>query len=198
MPVTVLSDHDVQRVLHSLTSQDIDDIQQSLADALHQYSTAGEEDGCCSAYQPQRIHMNRTDGATSLFMPASSSSGMGVKVITLDSVKKPDVTPDLKRLSIGSAKSTQTTSTSGSKSRPTSMAGPTLTPSTSEDSKPAPTAPRGSLTLFDTQGNPSALINADELTAFRTALTACFSREDTKYTTSQSSEQANKPTGTSV
>ncbi|CAD0014171.1 unnamed protein product [Aureobasidium pullulans] len=172
MPVTVLSDHDVQRVLHSLTSQDIDDIQQSLADALHQYSTAGEEDGCCSAYQPQRIHMKRTDGATSLFMPASSSSGMGVKVITLDSVNKPETTPDLKRLSIGSTKSTQS-STSGPKSRPTSMSGTTLASSMSEMSKPA-SVPRGSLTLFDNQGNPSALVNAEELTAFRTALTSCM------------------------
>ncbi|THY13282.1 NAD(P)-binding protein [Aureobasidium pullulans] len=172
MPVTVLSDHDVQRVLHSLTSQDIDDIQQSLADALHQYSTAGEEDGCCSAYQPQRVHMKRTDGATSLFMPASSSSGMGVKVITLDSVNKPETTPDLKRLSIGSTKSTQS-STSGPKSRPTSMSGTTLASSISEESKPA-SVPRGSLTLFDNQGNPSALVNAEELTAFRTALTSCM------------------------
>ncbi|TIA76076.1 NAD(P)-binding protein [Aureobasidium pullulans] len=172
MPVTVLSDHDVQRVLHSLTSQDIDDIQQSLADALHQYSTAGEEDGCCSAYQPQRIHMKRTDGATSLFMPASSSSGMGVKVITLDSVNKPETTPDLKRLSIGSTKSTQS-STSGPKSRPTSMSGTTLASSISDESKPA-SVPRGSLTLFDNQGNPSALVNAEELTAFRTALTSCM------------------------
>jgi ornithine cyclodeaminase/alanine dehydrogenase-like protein (mu-crystallin family) len=174
MPVTVLSDYDVQRVLHSLTSQDIDDIQQHLADALHQYSTAGEEDGCCSAYQPQRIHMSRTDGATSLFMPASSSSGMGVKVITLDSVKKPEITPDIKRLSIGSTKSSQTASTSGSKSRPTSMHGSIPAPTVSEDSKPPTTAPRGSLTLFDTQGNPSALVNAEELTAFRTALTSCM------------------------
>ncbi|THW47320.1 NAD(P)-binding protein [Aureobasidium pullulans] len=172
MPVTVLSDHDVQRVLHSLTSQDIDDIQQSLADALHQYSTAGEEDGCCSAYKPQRIHMKRTDGATSLFMPASSSSGMGVKVITLDSVNKPETTPDLKRLSNGSTKSTQS-STSGPKSRPTSMSGTTLASSMSEESKPA-SVPRGSLTLFDNQGNPSALVNAEELTAFRTALTSCM------------------------
>ncbi|THX50765.1 NAD(P)-binding protein [Aureobasidium pullulans] len=172
MPVTVLSDHDVQRVLHSLTSQDIDDIQQSLADALHQYSTAGEEDGCCSAYQPQRIHMKRTDGATSLFMPASSSSGMGVKVITLDSVNKPETTPDLKRLSIGSTKSTQS-STSGPKSRPISMSGTTLASSISEESKPA-SVPRGSLTLFDNQGNPRALVNAEELTAFRTALTSCM------------------------
>jgi ornithine cyclodeaminase/alanine dehydrogenase-like protein (mu-crystallin family) len=174
MPVTVLSDYDVQRVLHSLTSQDIDDIQQHLADALHQYSTAGEEDGCCSAYQPQRIHMSRTDGATSLFMPASSSSGMGVKVITLDSVKKPEITPDMKRLSIGSTKSSQTASTSGSRSRPTSMHGSIPAPTTSEDSKPPTTAPRGSLTLFDTRGNPSALVNAEELTAFRTALTSCM------------------------
>lgn len=116
--------------------------------------------------------MKRTDGATSLFMPASSSSGMGVKVITLDSVNKPETTPDLKRLSIGSTKSTQS-STSGPKSRPTSMSGTTLASSISEESKPA-SVPRGSLTLFDNQGNPSALVNAEELTAFRTALTSCM------------------------
>ena len=171
MPLTVLSDHDVQKVLHSLTGQDIMDIQQSLADALHQYSTAGEEDGCCSTYQPQRISMKRTDGATSLFMPASSSTGMGVKVITLDAVKKPESTPDIKRLSISS---TTSSTSSKSHSRSASMSGSTLAPSaSSEDSKP-PKVPHGSLTLFDSEGTPSALINAEELTAFRTALSSCM------------------------
>jgi ornithine cyclodeaminase/alanine dehydrogenase-like protein (mu-crystallin family) len=170
MPVTILSDHDVQTVLHSLTSQDVNDIQQSLADALHRYSTASGEDACGSAYQPHRIPMKRTDGATTLFMPASSNSGMGVKVITLDAVEEPRVTQDMEHLSIASSKSAHS-SISGSKS--TSMSASTLTHSISEDCKP-PAVPRGSLTLFDSQGNPSALINAQELTAFRTALTSCM------------------------
>ena len=54
------------------------------------------------------------------------------------------------------------------------MSGSTLAPSaSSEDSKP-PKVPHGSLTLFDSEGTPSALINAEELTAFRTALSSCM------------------------
>ena len=47
MPLTVLSEHDVSRVLHSLNGQDIRDIQQSLADALHQ----GHFAVCCGGYR---------------------------------------------------------------------------------------------------------------------------------------------------
>jgi hypothetical protein len=74
MPLTILSDDDVHTLLLQLTKQDILDLQQSLADALHYYSTVTEEDssnGCCSSYQPLRTSLKRGDGQTTLFMPAS-------------------------------------------------------------------------------------------------------------------------------
>lgn len=80
MPLTVLSDHDVNRILHSLNKQDIEDLQENLADALHWYSTSSDANDCCSDYQPERTHLKRKDGSTTLFMPASGLSGQGVKV----------------------------------------------------------------------------------------------------------------------
>ncbi|KAK8165351.1 hypothetical protein IWX90DRAFT_428626 [Phyllosticta citrichinensis] len=138
MPLTILSDDEVRSLLHSLTRQDILEIQQSLGDALHYYSTASaDENDCCSSYQPQRTHMKRKDGSTTLFMPASSQYGLGVKIVTL-----PD--PAL-------TASSETKTSEG-------------------DSGHDLTVPRGSLTLLDAHGFPRALINAEEITAFRTAL----------------------------
>ena len=73
MPLTVLTDADVRKLLLQLTKQDILDLQQSLADALHYYSTSTEDDfnGCGSSYQPLRTALRRNDGQTTLFMPAS-------------------------------------------------------------------------------------------------------------------------------
>lgn len=80
MPLTVLSDHDVSRILHSLNKQDIEELQENLADALHWYSTSSDANDCCSDYQPERTHLKRKDGSTTLFMPASGITGQGVKV----------------------------------------------------------------------------------------------------------------------
>ncbi|EKG13307.1 Ornithine cyclodeaminase/mu-crystallin [Macrophomina phaseolina MS6] len=147
MPLTVLSDPDVKSLLHSLSRQDVLDLQLSLADALHYYSTAAEnESGCCATYQPQRTHLKRKDGSTTLFMPASSNDGLGVKIVTLPnpSASKPsDVADSMSSLSIASGGS---------------------------DAHKNLASPRGSLTLLDTDGFPRALINAEEITAFRTAL----------------------------
>lgn len=174
-PLTVLTDEDVRAVLHSLTGEDIKTLQQSLADALHQYSTAGEEDGCCSSYQPQRTALKRKDGSTTLFMPASSDTGLGVKIVTLEAPEDTSSEYKLKQLSLAS---TASSTTVGSKSPHASVSASSS--STAVDSPPASitnpksTTPRGSVTLFDSVGNPSALINAEELTAFRTALASCM------------------------
>lgn len=68
MPLTVLSDSDVRNLLLQLTKQDILDLQQSLADALHYYSTATDDDpnGCSSCYQPLSTSLTRGDGQTTL------------------------------------------------------------------------------------------------------------------------------------
>lgn len=80
MPLTVLTDHDVNRILHSFTKKDIEELQENLADALHWYSTSSDANDCCSDYQPERTHLKRKDGSTTLFMPASGLTGQGVKV----------------------------------------------------------------------------------------------------------------------
>ncbi|KAF3037773.1 hypothetical protein E8E12_002581 [Didymella heteroderae] len=161
MPLTILTDSDVRSLLHQLSKQDILDLQQSLADGLHYYSTATEEDSnaCCSSYQPMRTVLKRNDGQTTLFMPASSNDGIGFKVVTLS-------TPDQKAASDTSSIAssfkatslTESTQSSGSYEPPQSLA--------SSQS----TTPKGTLQLLDKDGSPRALINAEEITAFRTAL----------------------------
>ncbi|CBX94366.1 hypothetical protein IAQ61_009928 [Plenodomus lingam] len=165
MPLTILTDSDVRALLLQLTKQDILDLQQSLADALHYYSTSTEEDSnaCCSSYQPLRTALKRNDGQTTLLMPASSNDGIGVKIVTLlteGAKTKSDTTSDtssLERLSL-SQHSTKSTSSSTA-----------IEPQPSTSSAHS-TKPKGSLTLFDKSGHPRALINAEEITAFRTAL----------------------------
>jgi ornithine cyclodeaminase/alanine dehydrogenase-like protein (mu-crystallin family) len=164
MPLTVLTDEDVRSLLLQLTKQDILDLQQSLADALHYYSTATEEDawnGCSSSYQPLRTALKRGDGQTTLFMPASSNDGIGVKIVTLagaddqQSARKPSDT----------ASTTSSLSSLSISQNSTSTFSPPQSLSSAQS-----TTPKGSLTLFDKQGAPRALLNAEELTAFRTAL----------------------------
>ncbi|KAK8215344.1 hypothetical protein M8818_001965 [Zalaria obscura] len=168
MPLTILTDEDVRKVLHSLTKEDILDLQQSLADALHYYSTSVEDNGCCSSYQPMRTSLKRKDGSTTLFMPASSSDGLGVKIVTLQAPEEPPAKA-LESLSLSShRRSSSRTSLSAS---PSSTRSPSVAPSMPPSMSSAQsTTPRGSLTLFDETGTPSGLINAEELTAFRTAL----------------------------
>ncbi|KAI8935211.1 hypothetical protein NX059_007800 [Plenodomus lindquistii] len=166
MPLTILTDSDVRALLLQLTKQDILDLQQSLADALHYYSTSTDEDSnaCCSSYQPLRTALKRNDGQTTLLMPASSNDGIGVKIVTLlteGAKNKSDIssaTSSLDKLSL-SSKSNQSASSSTTAINPQQSV-----PSTQS------TKPKGSLTLFDQSGNPRALINAEEITAFRTAL----------------------------
>ncbi|KAI9664679.1 MAG: hypothetical protein M1821_006126 [Bathelium mastoideum] len=120
-----------------------------------------------------RTSLKRNDGSTTLFMPASSSDGIGVKIVTLASPNTPRPPPDpnplstLDRLSLSSHPETASTNSSS----------PVSTPAPSSLDLPPPsvasaqtTSPRGSLTLLDRSGSPRALINAEELTAFRTAL----------------------------
>ncbi|KAH6633381.1 hypothetical protein C7974DRAFT_170407 [Boeremia exigua] len=161
MPLTILTDTDVRTLLHQLSKQDILDLQQSLADGLHYYSTATEEDSnaCCSSFQPMRTALKRNDGQTTLFMPASSNDGIGFKVVTLatgDTKKQSDassIASSLKTTSLS-----ESTHSTGSLEQPQSLA--------SSQS----TTPKGTLQLLAKDGSPRALINAEEITAFRTAL----------------------------
>ncbi|KAH7135827.1 hypothetical protein B0J11DRAFT_519343 [Dendryphion nanum] len=169
MPLTILTDADVRTLLLSLTKEDILELQQSLADALHYYSTSTEEDlnGCCSSLQPLRTALKRRDGQTTLFMPASSNDGLGVKIVTLaDADTKKSKSDKTDSSSLASLESLSLSSHSQS----TTSTATTADPPPSNLSSSQTTTPKGSLTLLDRHGNTRALINAEELTAFRTAL----------------------------
>ncbi|KAH7092997.1 hypothetical protein FB567DRAFT_557070 [Paraphoma chrysanthemicola] len=165
MPLTILTDDDVRNLLLQLNKQDILDLQQSLADALHYYSTATEDDtsnGCSSNYQPLRTSLKRGDGQTTLLMPASSNDGIGIKIVTLAAPSAKSTSDSSEdRGSISSSLSNLSMSNSSSTTafeQPQSL------------SSAQSTTPKGSLTLFDKTGTPRALLNAEEITAFRTAL----------------------------
>ena len=202
MPVTILTDKDVSQILHALTKEDVLHLQQIMADALHWYSTSSHANDCCSDYQPQRTIVNRRDGSTTLFMPASAMSGQGFKVVNVAAPEKnglPNLTENLTISSTdsgsttnsitpsttGSTRDSATTSSSQSMantsiSSNTSSSLPTTISETNDESgskalsstSAATTASsiRGSLLLLDGQGNTTGLINAEEVTAFRTAL----------------------------
>ena len=201
MPLTVLSNHDVSRLLHSLTKDDIEALQTQLADALHWYSTSADANEYGSDYQPEKIKLNRKDGSTTLFMPSCSCNGQGVKIIN---ISQPDSQgfPSLENLNLDtghSSRSSISSPTSGSGSPRGSVSTMSTvdsgrnvdTPLTSTSSLPDVSEEglkgsgisgevldsrvstiRGVLTLMDAAGNTTGLINAEEVTAFRTALSS--------------------------
>ncbi|KAK5662097.1 hypothetical protein OQA88_10212, partial [Cercophora sp. LCS_1] len=85
MPVTILSDAQIRTLLENLSLEELQGFQNELKHALHEYSTETQ----ASIHQPERtsVYSNAT-GATTLFMPSSSSSGNGVKVITLSTADR--------------------------------------------------------------------------------------------------------------
>lgn len=131
MSLTILSDKDVKGLLGNLTADDFNDLQKSMRQALHQYSTGTQEEDICALHQPKRTVLESKNGTTTLFMPSTSSQSIGMKVVTL-------ATPNSKK-SPGTAESPITT-------------------------------PQGAITLMSNTGKPTGFINAEEITAFRTAL----------------------------
>jgi ornithine cyclodeaminase/alanine dehydrogenase-like protein (mu-crystallin family) len=170
MPLHILSDNDVNKILHSFKKEDILELQESLADALHEYSNGSDS-------QPERTVLKRKDGSTTLFMPASGIAGQGVKVVNvvapdtsgLPSLANQAPDEDLQNPfhSTDRPDSLDTTQPAGEISN--NPSNPSL-PSRPEPT-PNPTSTiKGSITLMDGAGNTTGLINAEEVTAFRTAL----------------------------
>lgn len=194
MPLTVLSDAEVRNLLLTLTKQDIEDLQSTLGEALHSYSTGDTNSPCCASYQPQRTTI-RKNGITTLFMPASTGTSVGMKIVSLEQPNAPvkkqssvsstkgsvsgsssvkSATGDFGSLSLSPAttlSSEHTASSSGGSKG--SIDGSSFQPPASIASSQS-TTPKGSVTILDATGNPTGIINAEELTAFRTALAATF------------------------
>ncbi|MCJ1341199.1 hypothetical protein MMC09_006495 [Bachmanniomyces sp. S44760] len=214
-PLTILSDQDVRTLLHSLTREDIQGFGKNLFEALHDYSTGTQETTpSCSANQPERISIAGRNGQTTLFMPASSSTSKGMKVMTISSAGVPSKptsattssptstlpirsrTPSNQSTSSHRSHSNHRSSSTSSRSSPTaSRNGSSSTLPSTNTSASVPSAspslsstqfttPKGSLTLLTNTGIPYAFINAEELTAFRTALasTLIFTRRSSVHT----------------
>jgi ornithine cyclodeaminase/alanine dehydrogenase-like protein (mu-crystallin family) len=97
-------------------------------------------------------------------MPASSNDGLGVKIVTLavpahEKAGQASVASSIGSMALSSASETGSSTTAVD------------VPSGSVvGSAGSSTTPKGSITLLDKYGAPRALINAEEITAFRTAL----------------------------
>lgn len=173
MPLTVLTDADVRSLLLDLSKEDLEQMQHNLAEALHSYSTGDTNSPCCSDYQPLRTVIKK-HGTTTLFMPASTGQSVGMKVVSLETPDTPSSSGSSTKTSVSSARSSlqalELTPATSSDSVST-VSGASFQPPASVQSV-ASTTPRGLITLLDTAGNPLGIVNAQELTAFRTALAA--------------------------
>lgn len=185
MTLTVLSDSDVSSLLLSLTRDEVVRLQESLAEALHEYSTGAQEATmCASSNQPKQISIPAPNHQTTIFMPASTKTSRGMKIITLPLPPIASPSESLTSLSHSSSHNSSNKSLpTPTSSTHTSSYTPSIASRTSVDTSilsSQSTTPRGSLTLLSPSGTPYALVAAEELTAFRTALAATliFSRRE--------------------
>lgn len=197
MPLTVLGTHDVQTLLMSLTSDEVRKLQESLGEALKEYSVGNQNSGSSSGHQPKGVTIPRKNGSTTVFLPASTGSSLGIKIlsvadtpsktgsereprhqrrfsaseysmpvpISLDS--KEDIAPLTSEVGKASLAPSQNNTTRRTQSRPPNSRGQSRS-----DQDTGAITPPGSLTLLDRTGSPFGLINAQEFTPFRTALTS--------------------------
>ncbi|GIC94074.1 putative proline utilization protein PrnX-like [Aspergillus udagawae] len=206
MPLTILSQAQLRSLLLSLNRDEVSSLQQSLAQALLEYSTGSQEQGCAATYQPLRTAITQKNGCTTLFMPASTGRTIGMKMISLQdggaagcvvegALEIPEGTKTASRSRLAGPRSSMTSlssemsdlsissqeegSTSSSSSRSLKSGTVNRQSVGSSISKTLgawpgagtrDTSPQGTVTLLDADSMPFGLINAHELTPFRTAL----------------------------
>lgn len=148
MPLTILSDSEVRSLLLSLSRDDILELQESLAEALHEYSTGTQEStGCCSANQPQRIAIPAPNNRTTLFMPATTSTSRGMKIVSLNVAPTPSASS---QTSFASTKGSHSPSIASSIS-----SAPSRTSTTSSLSSPSSPSASFSSLSFKHSSSPS-------------------------------------------
>ncbi|EED16768.1 proline utilization protein PrnX-like, putative [Talaromyces stipitatus ATCC 10500] len=236
MPLTILSGAQVRTLLLSLSRDDVLTLQHNLAEALREYSTGSQEEGCSASYQPHRTAITGADGGTTIFMPASTGKMTGVKILsspltasspfgekrgcttigqefanTRQSAKvslaleeyssrrsSSSLSADVSSMSLtpsndgeggGDDSEVETSSFSssnaGSSSPRASKSYMGNVQQVSGKAWPAvgarDSSPRGTLTLVGQDGLPIGLISAQDLTAFRTALTSLLGFNKRKH-----------------
>ncbi|KAJ1334030.1 alanine dehydrogenase [Microdochium nivale] len=144
--LTILTDSDVQNILHGITTAEAHTLATALEDAFVTYSCRGD-----ARYQPHRSVITReSTGATSIFMPATTPRSIGVKIVGVSG---------------GSASPREKAETMAAGSGNGGGGGE------GEASAPVKAGLKSILTLCDaTSGRPVGVLNAAELTGFRTAL----------------------------
>ncbi|MCJ1349232.1 Suppressor of the cold-sensitive snRNP biogenesis mutant brr1-1, partial [Peltigera leucophlebia] len=84
MTLTVMNDSEVRSLLLALSREEVVRLQEELAESLHEYSTGAQAtSACASKNQPKRSSIPAPDHQTTLFMPASTTTSRGMKIITL-------------------------------------------------------------------------------------------------------------------
>jgi hypothetical protein len=80
MSLAVLSDEAISNLLENLTRKEVQNFQDALETALHEYSTGTQTIDTNPYHQPERTtaYSDRTR-ATTLFMPSVNPAGHGVK-----------------------------------------------------------------------------------------------------------------------
>lgn len=80
MPLSVLTDEQINGLLEALTVEELEMFYMDLKEALHDFSVGSQSGEDADIHLPHRqsINSSRT-GATTLFMPSGSPAGLGVK-----------------------------------------------------------------------------------------------------------------------
>lgn len=190
MPLTILGRADVSSLLSSLNRDETKQVQDILAEALQHYSTENQklEDGPIST--AERIAVQRPGGVNTTIAPIATKEDTGLRVKTVqdetgfyrDHTGRRTSTPRPRSLrdSVDQARSQfghmsvspspeHSRSHSGSHPRPTTP--PALANNESEQTKNH-TPISGYLTILNPTGLPTGLLNAEDISAFRTALTS--------------------------
>ena len=79
MPLTVLSNKNIQHLLLDLRKEDLHQMMERLREALDEYSLRKSKEGCSADNQPESTAVEASNGTTTLFMPATSSTYLGMK-----------------------------------------------------------------------------------------------------------------------
>ena len=79
-----MNDSEVRSLLLTLSRDEVMHLQKELAESLHEYSTGAQAtSACASKNQPKRSSIPASNNQTTLFMPASTTTSRGMKIITL-------------------------------------------------------------------------------------------------------------------
>jgi hypothetical protein len=79
MSLTILTDSDVRKILDNLTKEEVERLQAAMSHALYEYATGTTNSGAAEQNQPKRTVLESPNGTTTLFMPSTSSTGIGIK-----------------------------------------------------------------------------------------------------------------------